>query len=191
MEARRRATYEDLLQVSDTKTAELIDGELHVAPRPAPVHAHVHTWLGADLHQAFGRGRGGPGGWRILIEPELHLGDDVLVPDLAGWRLQRLPALPETAWFDTPPDWVCEIASPSTVRIDRLVKMEIYGNAGIPWAWLVDPGGRLIEVWKRVDGAWTLQGGASQESGARLPPFHAVPLDIGSLWPDAPPPEER
>ena len=187
MEARRRATYEDLLQVPDTQIAELIDGALHVSPRLAPRHAHIHTWLGSDVQQAFGRGRGGPGGWRILFEPELHLGADVLVPDIAGWRLERMPTLPETAWFELTPDWVCEIASPSTARFDRLVKMELYGAAGVTWAWLVDPATRLVEVWKRVGDAWTLHGGASHETEARLAPFDAVAMDIGGLWPDGPP----
>lgn len=183
MEARRRATVEDLSRVPDTQVGELVGGELHVRPRPSPRHAYVHSALGADLNAPFGRGRGGPGGWFILDEPELRLGEDVLVPDIAGWRRERLPALPETAWFDLAPDWVCEVASPSTARFDRLVKMDVYGRAGVAWAWLVDPSAQYIEVWRRVGDAWMLHGGAARETDARLPPFEAVPLDVAGLWP--------
>ena len=98
--------------------AEIGDGVLHVQPRPAPRHALAGSALGAVLMGPFGMGRGGPGGWWILDEPELHFGDDVLVPDLAGWRRERMPELPDAAYFTLAPDWVCEVLSPSTRRID-------------------------------------------------------------------------
>jgi Uma2 family endonuclease len=183
MEAERRATYADLLKVPDRFVAELVGGVLHTSPRPAPRHAHVSATLGQDVGTPFARGRGGPGGWRILDEPELHLGDDVLVPDLAGWRLETLPELPETAYFAVRPDWICEILSPSNARFDRLVKMDRYALAGIPWAWLVDPIERYLEVYELQNGAWVKRGGALDEHDARLPPFDAVPLDVGALWP--------
>ncbi|MCA9569047.1 MAG: Uma2 family endonuclease [Myxococcales bacterium] len=186
MEARRIATYADLLAVPDHQVGELVAGELRVSPRPAPAHAWVSSSLGADLLPPFARGRGGPGGWWILDEPEVHLGDDVLVPDLAGWRRTTLPALPTTSWFATRPDWVCEVASPSTEAYDRLVKLEIYGRAGVPWAWIVDPIARYIEVFERVDDAWRQAGGATDATDARLPPFEAVPLDVGAIWPPDP-----
>ena len=116
------ATYEDLIAVPEHLVAEILDGELYTSPRPAPRHALAHSWLGALLMPPFGGGRGGPGGWMILDEPDLHPGLDVLVPDLAGWRRERMPRLPETAYFPLAPDWLCEIVSPSTAAIDRTKK---------------------------------------------------------------------
>src|ERR671922_1878408 len=111
------ATYEDLLQVPDYLVAEIIDGELITSPRPAIRHAHTGAALLSALHSAFHQGQGGPGGWWILNDPELHFKNDVLVPDIAGWRRERLPALPDAAFFTMGPDWLCEILSPSTEQI--------------------------------------------------------------------------
>jgi Uma2 family endonuclease len=111
---RKPATYADVLAAPDHVVAEILDGELHLSPRPAPRHAAASSGLGGALHGPFDRGRGGPGGWRILDEPELHLGADVVVPDLAGWRRTRLPRLPDEAYFTLAPDWICEVVSPST-----------------------------------------------------------------------------
>lgn len=132
--ARRHATYEDLVRVPSHLVAELIQGHLITSPRPAPPHALVASSLGADLHGPFHRGKGGPGGWVILDEPELHLNGDVLVPDLAGWRRERMPALPQTSAFELAPDWACEVLSPSTAAIDRTQ----------------DPGVRSRGCWVRV-----------------------------------------
>ncbi len=117
--AHRPATYADLQAVPEHLVAEIIDGALETHPRPRPRHAVVAAELTAELVPPFGRGRGGPGGWIFMVEPELHLGTQVVVPDIAGWRRSRLPTEPETAFIETPPDWVCEILSPSTTRIDR------------------------------------------------------------------------
>lgn len=182
MEALKPATYDDLLAVPDHLVAEILYGSLHTSPRPAPAHASASSMLGAELNVVWHRGRGGPGGWRILDEPELHLGPHVLVPDIAGWRRESMLALPETAYFETPPDWVCEVLSPSTVRIDRGTKLGIYASAGIPWAWLVDPIAKFIEVWELVDGRWSQHTVAQDETEAVLPPFGAVPIDVAALW---------
>ncbi|HBW47135.1 TPA: hypothetical protein DEF17_04295, partial [bacterium] len=120
---RQSATYEDLLKVPDTKIAEIIDGELIVSPRPGIPHAIVASGLGGDLGPPFQRGRGGPGGWWILFEPELHLGYHILVPDLAGWRRERMPVVPADAFVTLPPDWICEVVSESSRRIDRIRKL--------------------------------------------------------------------
>jgi Uma2 family endonuclease len=136
---RQPATYEDLLNVPDHLVAEILDGDLYTTPRPAPRHADASSGSGAALRGPFDRGRGGPGGWRILDEPEWHLASDVLVPDLAGWRRERLPRLPEEAFFSLAPDWICEVLSPATAAIDRVKKLSIYGREGVPHAWLVDP----------------------------------------------------
>src|SRR5436305_207687 len=124
--ARKRATYADIEALPEHLTGEILDGELFVSPRPAPPHAEASSALGVILGGPFRFGRGGPGGWRILDEPELHLGGDVVVPDLAGWRLERMPALPKIAWFELAPDSVCEVLSPSTVVHDRHRKLAFY-----------------------------------------------------------------
>src|SRR3989442_11524607 len=128
---RRRATYADLLEVPEHLVAEIIDGELITSPRPALPHALAASAMAADIGGPFGRPPGGrdvPGGWWILVEPELHLGGDVLVPDLAGWRRERVPTVPNAPAFELAPDWVCEVISPSTPRLDRARKRSVYAR---------------------------------------------------------------
>lgn len=187
---RRPATYADLLAVPDHLVAEILDGELFTSPRPSPRHADASSGLGAAVRPPFDRGRGGPGGWRILDEPELHLGSDVLVPDIAGWRRERLPHLPDEAYFSVAPDWVCEVLSPSTAAIDRVKKLTIYAREGVAHAWFVDPIGRTLEVLRLEDGRWTI---ASTWAGADLvcaEPFDAIEIDLTLLWDDPPPPPQ-
>ena len=124
----KRATYEDVLNAPENKVAEILDGELFLSPRPAPRHAAAASSLGGRVGGPFDGGIGGPGGWWILDEPELHFGEHVLVPDLAGWRRERMPAIPDVAFFTLAPDWVCEVLSPSTARIDRGEKLPIYAR---------------------------------------------------------------
>jgi len=190
----RRATYADLEAVPANQVAEIIDGQLHVHPRPAPRHARASSALGGELFGPFDKGHGGPGGWVILDEPELHFGperdQDVLVPDLAGWRIERLPELPETAYFTVAPDWVCEVLSPSTEAIDRVEKMPIYAREGVRHAWLLNPLLETLEVFTlSPDRLWLLR---SQHRGAarvRAEPFDAIELDLSLLWQrKAPPP---
>jgi Uma2 family endonuclease len=182
--ARRRATYDDLMKVPDTKVAEIIDGELIVSPRPASPHAHASSVMGADLIGGFHGppGEPGPGGWWILDEPELHFKDDVLVPDLAGWRRERMPAMPNVAAFTDAPDWACEVLSPSTAAIDRHRKMRIYAREGVGYLWLVDPLVRTIEVQRLEDGCWIASGTYTGDAPARLAPFEAVELRPGRWW---------
>lgn len=182
MDAVRRATYADLLDVPDRFVAELIDGELVTSPRPSPRHVQVHTRL-TRATGPFEPAHGGGAGWIILQEPELHLGGDVLVPDLAGWRRETMPNLPDTAYFAVRPDWICEVLSPSNARFDRLIKMDVYARARVEWAWLVEPIDRYIEVFRRGEDGWVRVATASDEREARLPPFDAVPLDVSALWP--------
>jgi Uma2 family endonuclease len=178
----RPATYEDIVRLPEYLVGEIIDGDLIVSPRPAPVHALASSSLGVEIGGPFGRGRGGPGGWLILDEPELHIAGNVLVPDLAGWRRERMPALPDTAWFTLAPDWVCEVLSPSTAVVDRTRKQEIYRKQGVPWLWFLDPVARTIEVLSRGEAAWTVAGTFGGEGEARIPPFDAVAIDVGALW---------
>ena len=182
---KRRATYEDLMQVPDTKVAEIIDGELIVSPRPASPHAHVATVLGSDVTGPFHGPPGtpaAPGGWWILLEPELHLGDDVLVPDWAGWRRERLPVFPKVAFFTIAPDWVCEIISPSTGRIDRSAKMRLYAAAGIGHLWMVDPLLQTLEVYVLEAGRWVVVATHAGEAVVRVEPFDAVELPLTRWW---------
>ncbi len=181
-DARRKATHDDLLAIPDHLVAEIVDGELYTSPRPAMPHAHVSSTLGMDLGGPFQRGRGGPGGWWILDEPELHLGEDVLVPDLAGWRKERLPHIPDAAATELAPDCVCEVLSPRTASLDRVRKMAVYAAAGVPHAWLVDPSARTLEVYRLVDRVWLRVSAHAGEERVRAEPFDAVELDLGEWW---------
>lgn len=179
---RRPATYEDLLQVPEHLVAEIIDGELITSPRPASRHARASSGLGGFLVPPFDHGDGGPGGWWIVDEPELHLGPDVLVPDLAGWRRERMPAFPDAAWFDLAPDWVCEVVSPSTGRVDRVRKMPKYAANEIRHLWLVEPVLQTLEVFRLESGGWRLVATHGGDEAVRGEPFEAIEIRLGSLW---------
>jgi Uma2 family endonuclease len=180
----KRATYEDVLNAPENKVAEILEGELFLSPRPGPPHAAAASEIGMVLGNPFHRGSGGPGGWWILDEPELHFGDHVVVPDLAGWRRERMPALPDEAFFSLPPDWVCEVLSPATEKIDRGRKLRIYAAAGVQHAWLLKPSDRTLEVLHLREGAWTIVGVCSGSDVVRIKPFEAIELELGRLWPD-------
>jgi Uma2 family endonuclease len=180
--ARRRATYADLAALPDNIVGELIDGELVATPRPALRHARAMSHLGGVLGPPFDFGNGGPGGWIILDEPELHLGENVLVPDLAGWRRERVPELPDAHAFTVAPDWVCEVLSPSTGALDRTRKLPIYAREQVKHAWLVDPSLKTLEVYRLVNSGWLLVTAYEGDCKVRAEPFDAVELDIGLLW---------
>lgn len=179
-----RATYEDLMKVPDHMVAEIIDGELVVSPRPAARHARTATRMGTDLVGPFDRppGQGGPGGWILLDEPELHLGENVIVPDLAGWRRERMPEVPDVPAFTLVPDWVCEILSPRSVRIDRVRKMTLYAAEGVEFFWLVDPQARTLEALRREGAAWVVASTHADQDRVRAVPFDAIELDLSSWW---------
>jgi Uma2 family endonuclease len=182
----RPATYEDLMKLPDLMVAEIVDGELHATPRPAPRHAVAGSVLGVRIGGPYHEGRGGPGGWWILDEPELHLSRDVLVPDLAGWRRSRMPRLPETAYFPLAPDWICEVLSPSTVALDRAKKLKIYAREQVAHAWLVDPLARTLEVLRLEAGRWTILATHAESDVVRADPFTEVDLALDALWGDLP-----
>ncbi len=191
--ARKRATYQDLLNVPDHFIAQILDGDLYTLPRPAPRHALASSVLGTELNGPFHRRPGdprGPGGWWILDEPELHLGDDVLVPDLAGWRRERLTQLPGEAYFTLAPDWVCEVLSPSTERIDRALKMRIYAREGVEWLWLVNPLTRTLEVFRRGESFWQQLAVHDGDMQVRVEPFDAIELELARWWDDGSEPEK-
>lgn len=178
-----RATYTDLLALPAHVVGEILFGVLHVNPRPAPPHAVAASALGEELGPPFKRGRGGPGGWILLDEPEMHLGDDVLVPDLAGWRRERMPEVPfDKAHFELAPDWVCEVLSPSTAATDRGEKLPIYAREAVRHVWLVDPLVRTLEV-LRLDGAtYRIVSVHRDDARVRAEPFDAFELDLVTLW---------
>lgn len=180
----RRSLYEAYLAVPEHKHAEIIRGTLYVLPRPAPRHANAASMLGGELSAPFQRGRGGPGGWWILDEPELHLEpDEPVVPDIAGWRVERMPELPETTYFALPPDWVCEVLSPSTERIDRNEKLPLYAAHGVGHVWLVDPIAKLLEVHILDDARrWREVRIHREDERVRAPPFEAIELELAALW---------
>ena len=179
---RHRDLYRELLDLPEDQVGEIIAGELHVQPRPAPKHAWASSGLGADLFGPYSRGKGGPGGWWILDEPELHLGEEVLVPDIGGWKKEQMPTLPETAWFELPPDWICEILSQSTARKDRILKMPAYARHGVEHAWLLDPVLKTLEVYRQQSGLWTLIGAFSKNDRVSAAPFEDVEIELALLW---------
>ena len=162
--------------------AEILDGTLHVSPRPSIPHTVASSRLGGDIIGPYDAGRGGPGGWWILFEPELHLGDDVVVPDIAGWRRERLPELPSGAFLTIAPDWVCETISPSTERIDRGKKLRIYAREGVAHLWLVNPGPATLEIYRLQDAHWVLLSTGEGDTSVRAEPFDAIEIDLKRLW---------
>jgi Uma2 family endonuclease len=177
-----RATYADLEEVPPHRVGEIIEGELYVSPRPASPHAHAAGWLYGELHGPYNRGQGGPGGWILLPEPELHLGEDVLVPDLAGWCRERMPQMPHVPAFTLAPDWVCEVLSPSTLALDRDKKTKAYAREGVPHLWLVDPLARSLEAWRWEGGGWARQGAWRGAAIVRAEPFFELALELAVLW---------
>ena len=185
---RKRATYQDVIDSPDHMIAEIVDGELYQTTRPGAPHTVAASLLLGLLHAPFSPGGGGgPGGWTVLFEPELHLGDDILVPDLAGWRLERMPVVPRVAYFTLVPDWICEVLSRSTGAIDRNVKLPIYARAGVRHVWLIDTLRCTVEVLRLDAGQWTVLG-IHREERVRAEPFEAVELPIGRLWAGVEPP---
>jgi Uma2 family endonuclease len=178
------ATYEDLFDLPGNMVGEIINGRVVAHPRPAPKHAVAYSSLGYELQGPFDKGRGGPGGWWIIDEPEIHIGGDVLVPDIAGWQRERMPKLPETAWFDLAPDWLCEILSLSTARVDRVEKLPIYARWGVRHVWLVDPDLRTLEAFENLNGRWVLAATLKDDDAVSLPPFGAISFSLGGLWAD-------
>lgn len=182
--ARRRATYQDVLDAPSNVVAEILDGTLHLNPRPATPHAAATSALGEELGPPFKRGRGGPGGWLIVDEPDLHLGDDILVPDLAGWRRARLAKLPDAPFVTIAPDWVCEALSDRTRKCDRTDKMRIWAREEVSHVWLLDPVARTLEVLRREGARWLVLSTHRDADRVRAEPFDAIELDLSVLWAD-------
>ncbi|HEY3237546.1 MAG TPA: Uma2 family endonuclease [Polyangiaceae bacterium] len=180
--AARGASYEEVLATPLHLVAEVVQGVLYQSPRPSTPHALAASALGEELGPPFKRGRGGPGGWVILDEPELHLDDHILVPDLVGWRRERLPEVPDAPYLTLAPDWICEVLSPSTRALDRGAKLGVYGSFHVAYIWLVEPLDRLLEV-LRLDGdSYRIVGSATGNERVRFKPFDAIELELTVLW---------
>jgi len=181
--ATKRAVYEDLYKIPENSIGEIIDGELIVTPRPSRRHVIAASYLGSEVIPPYCRGRGGgPGGWIILIEPEIGLGESILVPDLAGWKRERFPDAEVTNWISAVPDWVCEVLSPNTARNDRIKKMRVYARHEVPYAWLLDPFLLTLEIFRLESGRWLLLDSFSEDDKVRAEPFQDVEIDLGGLW---------
>lgn len=184
LKRKKPATYEDIEELPIGWVGELVEDELYAHPRPAVAHLHVASRLGAHLISHFEEGLANPGGWWLLNEPELHLGRDVLVPDIAGWRRERVPSgLDLTQPFITlAPDWICEVLSPSTSSVDRVRKMPVYQRECVSSAWIIDPRKPTLEVYHLGPGGWRLAAWHAGDSVVRAEPYEAVPLDLARLW---------
>jgi Uma2 family endonuclease len=168
--------------------AEILDGELFLSSYPTRAHGYAASTLNALIGAPFKLGRGGPGGWVILIRPEIHLGPrpDKLVPDLAGWTRKRLPdALggeDAPAHYDLAPDWVCEVLSERTRSRDKGQKMRIYAREGVRHLWHVDPVAHTLEVFRLTEGQWHTAHTFSGEERVRAEPFEAIELELELVW---------
>ena len=181
--SKTRATYADLEAVPPHLVAEILDGSLVTHPRSSPRHGGSASALAMRLGSAFQFGYNGPGGWVFIVEPELHLGSHVAVPDIAGWRLENLPEYPKTNYFTVAPDWICEVLSASTERRDRTVKTRIYAEQGIPYFWIIDPRQQMLEAFGLREGQWVLFGSWSADDIVSEPPFGAISFSLADLWP--------
>ncbi len=178
----RRATYQDVLDAPAHMVAEIVDGVLYTQPRPAFPHALASSRLGSVLGQFFDRGHGGPGGWWIIDEPELHFEDDIVVPDIAGWRRERMPEFPTGAFVTLAPDWVCEVLCPSTRKLDLSAKQAVYAREQVTYLWYVDPLSRSLEALVLQDNTWVVIDKLFSHGRVSLPPFDAVSFDLDELW---------
>lgn len=181
---KRPATYQDVLDAPEHLVAEIVDGELFLSPRPRFAHADVAIHLIWEL-RPFGQRGGNIGGWRLLYEPEIHLASDIVVPDIAGWRAERLTNVLDAAFMTLAPDWVCEVLSPSTERLDRTKKLRVYAREGVSHAWLVAPAAQRIEVCERIGTDWRLlatYAAPDMRAPIRVVPFDAIAIDPAILW---------
>lgn len=181
--ALKDSLYDDFMNLPAHHVGEIIHNILYSQPRPAPKHARAFSVLGGKLGESFDWGGGDfNDDWWILDEPELHIEGHILVPDLAGWKRERMPEFPETAWFECVPDWVCEILSPSTARKDRMVKMPVYADLGVKYLWLIDPLIKTLEVYQLENQRWSLMASLCKDDKVSAVPFDAIEFCLDSLW---------
>lgn len=179
----KTSLYDDLVALPASLTGEILNGQLYAHPRPSGKHVLVSSNLGIEIGGPYHRGKGGPGGWWILQEPEVHftLDEQVAVPDVAGWRKERMPTIPDGHKFDVVPDWICEILSPSTESVDREIKQPLYAQAGVQYLWLISPMQGTLEAFTVVNGNWTVQGVFSGDQKVSVEPFESVAITVNDL----------
>lgn len=183
MHALKKSLYEYLLALPESVTGEILLGQLYAHPRPGGRHILAASSINAEVSGPYQRGRGGPGGWWILVEPEVHLKPDteVVVPDIAAWRKERLPVVPETHKFTVVPDWICEVLSPSTESVDREIKMPLYASFGVKYLWLVHPIKQTLEAYTLINGSWNLQASLTGDETVCLEPFDSIRIGLREL----------
>ncbi len=176
--------YAELEALPENQVGEIINGRLIASPRPAMPHAIASSGLGSDLLGPYQRGRGGPGGWWIIDEPEVHFIRDteVAVPDIGGWRRGRMPIPPQGHRIEVAPDWICEILSPSTGKLDRTEKMPLYAHYGVSWLWLADPLLKTLETYELREGRWVNLANYKDADRVSAPPFDAIEIRLDDLW---------
>lgn len=181
--AKKVVTYSDLYDIPANTTGEIINGELIVTPRPSRKHVYATSALDKRIGPPyqFGEG-GGPGGWIILIEPEIGFGENILVPDLAGWKEERYPQEEPHNWISVAPDWVCEVVSPATQRIDKIEKMPIYARHEVPYLWLINPVAKTLDVFRLKAGEWVVSGLYAEGAKMRAEPFIEIEINLDDLW---------
>jgi Uma2 family endonuclease len=180
--SKNKTAYEKWMELSDDVVGEIIAGELHVSPRPAPKHSRASTKLSGVLDGPFDSGKGGPGGWTLLFEPEIHINSNIFVPDIGGWRRERLSKAPEEPFISIAPDWICEVLSPSTTTFDRSKKMPLYAELGLSHFWLVDPIHKTLEIYVNDHMNWKLLKTYANDDKVRAAPFDALEFDLSILW---------
>jgi Uma2 family endonuclease len=180
--ARKNATYEDLYAIPENTIGEIIDGDLYAHPRPTRKHIYAASTLGGKLAPPYQFGDRGPGGWIILVEPEIGFDGNILVPDLAGWKEERYPDEEDTNWISVAPDWVCEILSPSTAQVDKIRKMPVYAQSMVGYIWLIDPIIKTLDAFRLESGKWMLLGSHGEDDRVRMEPFEEIEINLGDLW---------
>ena len=180
--AKMKAEYDDLYILPDNMVGEIIDGELIATPRPSRKHAKAAFSLSSELGPPYDLGRGGPGGWVFLMEPEIKFAENILVPDLAGWKKGRFPVSEEHNWISVPPDWVCEILSAGTLRLDKMKKMPLYARHGVPHLWLIDPAVKTLDVFRLESEKWVVAGFFTEKDVVRAEPFQEIEIELGHFW---------
>lgn len=181
---RRPATWADLERLPEDVRAEILAGEILIKPRPQPSHSHAHGALLGSVMGPFSTDPGGPGGWWILLEPDVRLGPhEIVEPDIAGWRKEKVPVFFDRQPIEIAPDWSCEILSPSTARFDRAHKSELYLKSGVGHYWLVDVEARVLEAYEARGGQWLRLGAWSDGDRQRIAPFEAIESDVSRHFP--------
>jgi Uma2 family endonuclease len=179
------ATIDDLLAIPEAERFhEIIGGELVRKAMPSIRHGGAQAGLLGRLGGPYNRRPGGPrpGGWRFATETEIRFDDsEIYRPDVAGWRRERLPELPDEFPLTVRPDWVCEIVSPSNVRNDVVKKMLTYQRSGVPHYWVIDPIAEALIVYRWTDSGYLLVQSAQGEERVRAEPFDAVSLSVHGL----------